>query len=166
MMKKISATLLIILLLPNLAHSAPKLSKDVEKIANEHFFRLEAIELLYDKEGDYEKAFGCKNAGAQVNGGRTDALCIGPGKILTLVIIKSKTGYPGYVLTCPSGFDEIDPFDIAKTAHKSDPTNFQGKSGNSYYMGRTNGWVQKFENIYITADMGFAKTNCWGLNKR
>lgn len=60
MMKKISAALLLILLLPNLAHSAPKLSKDIEKIANEHFFRLEAIELLYDKEVDYEKASGVR----------------------------------------------------------------------------------------------------------
>ena len=165
-MKKISAIFLTIFLIPNLVHSAPKLSKDIENIANEHFFRLEAIELLYDKEVDYEKAFGCKSAGVQVDRGRTDALCIGPGKILTLVIIRSKTGYPGYVLTCPSSFDEIDPFDVAKSAHKSGPTNFHGKSGNSYYMGMTNGWIQKFENIYITADVGFAKVNCWGLIKR
>tara|TARA_B110000208_G_scaffold180896_1_gene231055 strand:- start:590 stop:1114 length:525 start_codon:yes stop_codon:yes gene_type:complete len=159
---------LLLVLIANPVKAAPDLVKSVELIANTHYFREEAISLLYDKNINYEIAFSCKKASEQVTGQRIDALCIGSGaqNVLTLTIIVGDNGYASYVLVCPAGFDELDQFNIGQSAFQSEPTNFQGISGTSYYMGRTNGWIKDFENIFLTADMGFAKSSCWGLNKR
>ena len=40
--------------------AANELEKNIEEIANQNYFRLSSIELLYDKYRDYEKAFECK----------------------------------------------------------------------------------------------------------
>lgn len=150
------------------ALAAPALPKSVEQIANKHYFREEAIILLYDKNVNYEKAFSCKKIMHQKNDIRTDALCASTTTkdVFTLTILDGKKGYPGYVLVCPAGFDQQDPYEIVSYAFQTDEVNFQGSNGMSYYMGRTNGWIKDFENIFLTADMGFTKMSCWGLNKR
>lgn len=148
--------------------AAPNLDKNVELIADKHYFRQQAIELLYDKKINYEKAFSCKKLTESVSGSRLDAVCAGEvGKyVVTLTVIKAKNGYAAYVLVCPAGFDQLDPYNITPKAFKKDKTNFDGYSGYSYYMGRTDGWIKDFENIFLTANMGFTKMSCWGLNKR
>ena len=148
--------------------AAPNLDKNVELIADKHYFRQQAIELLYDKKLNYEKAFSCKKVAENVSGPKLDVVCASDiGKdVFTLTIIKAKNGYAAYVLVCPAGFDRLDPYNIIPNAFENDKTNFGGYSGNSYYMGRTNGWIKDFENILLTADMGFSKMSCWGLNKR
>lgn len=157
-----------IILAPSLLQAAPKLQKEVENIANTNLFRLESIELLYDKQIDFEKIFNCRAIGSRDNGNSIHAICMPHNSevAIALLIGKSNTGYPNFVLACPGSFDSLDPFDIIKLAYDSGPVNFLDSAGISYYMGKTNGWVKKFENSYITVDLGFSKTICWALHKR
>ena len=148
--------------------AAPDLKKSIEEIADQNYFRLQAIELLYDKKRDYQKAFQCKTVNEHVSGSRIDALCIEQqqGIPLSLTMFKADNGYITYILVCPAKFDRLDPFNLADQAYQTDEANVAGSPGFSYYMGRTNGWVRDFENIFLTADMGFTKASCWALNKR
>ena len=126
--------------------AAPDLPKNVEKIANSHYFRKQAIDLLYDKKVDYQKAFACRKMTEQQQGSRLDVLCIDETKqnILTLSIVKSDNGYASYILVCPAGFQTLDPFGLSDFSFKEDPTNVAGSKGTMFYMGRTNGWIKDF----------------------
>lgn len=148
--------------------AANELEKNIEEIANQNYFRLSSIELLYDKYRDYEKAFECKTIMENVTDKRIDASCmhLQTGVPLTLAMFKAENGYITYVIVCPHSIDDLDPFNLKDKAYQSDKTIFSGSDATSYYMGRTNGWIRDFENIFLTSDMGFMKASCWALNKR
>ena len=152
------------------AIAAPEIPKAVEQIADKHYFRQEAISLLYDKKHDYVKAFNCDNVmdlSDAANGSRLDVICLrANNSVLNLSIVLKNNAYPVYVMVCPAGFDDLDPFEIVQYAFVIEPTEFNGDMGTSHYMGRSNGWIKDFENIFLTADLGFAKSSCWALNKR
>lgn len=149
--------------------AAPDLPKSVELIADKYYLRQETIELLYDKHIDYEKAFNCKKAFEQVSGPRTDILCVGKANIVTLVIFIGKHGYASYIITCPAGVSKkkLDPYNLVKSAFKSEkPSIVNGETRTMHYMGRTDGWVRDFENLFLTIDYGSLLGSCWALNKR
>jgi len=152
------------------AIAASDIPKAVEQIADKHYYRQEAISLLYDKKHNYVDAFSCENVmnlSDAANGSRLDVICHrANNSVLSLTIFLKNNSYPLYVMVCPAGFDDVDPFKIAQHAFVIEPTEFNGDAGTSHYMGRTNGWIQDFENIFLTADLGFAKSSCWALNKR
>ena len=149
------------------AIAAPEIPKAVEQVADKHYFRQEAISLLYDKKHDYVNAFNCLNVMDSVSGPRIDVICTSADtNVLTLSMVLENNAYPIYVMVCPAGFDDLDPFKIAQYAFIIEPTEFNGDKGTSHYMGRSNGWIKDFENIFLTADLGFVKSSCWALNKR
>ena len=57
---KVLSISVLLAVLSTSVKAANELEKNVEEIANQNYFRLEAIELLYDKHRDYQKAFECK----------------------------------------------------------------------------------------------------------
>ena len=149
------------------AIAAPDIPEAVEQIGDKHYFRQEAISLLYNKKHDYVKAFNCSNViGELASGSRLDVVCMTGSDVLTLSMILENNAYPVSVTVCPAGFDDLDPFKISQYAFIIEPTDLDGAKGTSHYMGRSNGWIKDFENIFLTADLGFAKSSCWALNKR
>ena len=151
------------------ALAAPELLESIEKIADEHYYRQQTINLLYDKHVNYEAAYSCTKVAEKIDGVRIDIVCAVNDRtndVLAITISKSTNGYAKYIMVCPTGFDGLDPFDLGDLAFKSDPSYIDGVKGTMHYMGRTNGWVKDFENIFASYDSGFSKASCWALNKR
>lgn len=161
-----SLMLVSFLLLASPTFAAPDLTKSVESIADDHYFRKELIELLYDKHVDYEKAFSCTKLNELTSGSRIDALCNNKSDVFVLTIVLADNSYAGYVTVCAAGITGLDPYNLAESAYKSDSTNFEIEKRNTYHMGRTNGWIKDFENLFLTVEMPGLTNSCWALNKR
>jgi len=134
-----------------------------------HYLRQETIALLYDKHVNYEKAFNCKKVMEQRSGDRIDVLCTSKKHTVTLVILLGKNNYASYIMTCPALISEkkLDPYNLVKSAFDSqEPRLVNGETRRIYYMGRTNGWIKDFENLFATTESRLMMNSCWALSKR
>ena len=72
-------------------------------------------------------------------------------------------------MTCPALVSEkkLDPYNLVKSAFDSqEPRLVNGETRMLYYMGRTNGWVKDFDNLFATTESRLMMNSCWALSKR
>jgi hypothetical protein len=57
---------------------------------------------------------------------------------------------------------------VKKNANEGQTDQYNGNQmdGYTYFMGRTNGWIRDFENIFLSGKMGSLFISCWSLNRR
>jgi len=173
MAKIISTIVLVVVSFFSISHrpalAASDLRSSVEAKANRYYNREQLLELLYDKKADYEKVFNCQTVRENIIDQNIYAVCsnISFNDVFSIQIIMNKAKRtPSYVQVCKAGFSEMDPYKMIQSAYHSEPAQIPDGYGNLYYMGRTNGWVRDFENLFLAGITGDAVLSCWGLNKR
>ncbi len=97
--------------------------------------------------------------------GGIDAICVTAFDVLMIRTTMGPKRRLSSVQVCPQSMSAGDKIDVQK--HALDEKD-GGKGENKYkiyHMGKTNGWLRDFENIYRKTS-GILPTSCWILNRR
>ena len=147
-----------------------KIAKSIESIGDDHYYRQESIKVLYDKKGDYRSAFNCKSVMMEMKNkhGGIDTICTFQKDVLLIRTTMGPKKRLSSIQVCPTSMESEVDLGLKKVAKEVDEINNRpnGFTGKMYYLGRTDGWLRDFENIYMEGYSGNIPTSCWLLNRR
>ena len=144
---------------------AKELKGKSEDLANKYFYRQDLIKLLYDNDLEYKKLFNCQSVMLEKpnDKGGIDTACVTETDILWISISIGPRRRPSSVYVCPTKRQDTVIEMLISLSYETNTTN----NGIKYRMGKTNGWLKKFENVLFSynAESGI-NVSCWDLIRR
>lgn len=133
----------------------------VEEMADKYFQRASLVELLYDKDVNIRKAFSCDAVLLEHENdkGAIDSSCLLSGKIFYISTSMGKKRRLSGAYVC------IDWLPGERRQYFEERSFEKKLSGSSviFRMGRTDGWLREFENVFVVRPDGFS---CWSILRR
>ena len=144
---------------------AQELTSQAEQLANQNYYRENLISLLYDIDMDYRSAFNCTGVMFEKpnDNGAVDAACIKDADILWISMVMGPRRRLSNAYVCPTTQDR---YLVEELKGLSSENNQLENGATTYRMGLTNGWLRKFENVFVTMNQGGLSLSCWSLNRR
>lgn len=138
-------------------------SPDIAKMVNtyaENFMEKQALEdILYDDD-ELQKHLKCSDYVELANDQKMlIGLCVGKGLMAT----KYKTMPVADMCILNKSIKRDYLITFSKDKKPSTTSNF---SGYMYYMGRSDGWIRDYDNIFLDGNSGGTRALCWRLVER
>lgn len=154
----ISLTILSVLSSQHIHAASPDIAKVVNEYA-ENFMEKQALEdILYDDE--LQKHLECSDYIELANDQKMlIGLCVGKGLMAT----KYKTMPVADMCILNKSIKRDYLISFAKDKIPSTTNNF---SGYMYYMGRSDGWIRDYDNMFLDGYSGSTRALCWRLVER
>jgi len=145
--------------------AAQELTSQAEQLANQNYYRENLISLLYDNDMDYRSAFNCTGVMFEKpnDNGAVDAGCMNDADILWISMTMGPRRRLSSAYVCPSTQDRFLVEELKGLSSENDKLE---NGATTYRMGLTNGWLRKFENVFVTMNQGGMSLSCWSLNRR
>ena len=136
-----------------------------EKIADQSYYRQSLIKLLYDKDIDYRTHFGCESILLETKNDKDaiDAACIIKNRVL---FISTGMGPKKRLSSADVCLSEQSVSLIETLKGLSYVSKAPGNGSTLYHMGFTDGWIRKFQNVFVTMSRGGESLSCWSLLRR
>lgn len=144
---------------------ADELKLSSEQIADQSYYRQQLIKLLYDKDIDYRNHFDCESVLLETpnDRGAVDATCI---KGATVLFISTGMGPKKRLSSADVCLSAQNPGLTDTLKNLSYVSKSLDNGSVLYHMGFTDGFLRKFQNVFVTMSNGGTSLSCWSLLRR
>ena len=143
------------------------LSNASERVAIKEYFLNEMADFMFEKDFDTKQIFNCETFSSTTNSKGDNRITCSNKKTGNMTIETHGSGSEkSSVRICKQGFSNDRDRLKASSFDQKPAEAMAGQVGTMYQMGRTNGWFQDYENIYMESKLSGNNFSCWSILKR